>query len=117
MLARKIGSAATAIAPSGLRDTVQAWGIAKAHGGTAIVFAIASPKHAIAQAFVVKSALSTAESAGYTDLTVLVSSVGDHDSAKRYAHELGNFFKSTARNWATTCARRLPRIRLRRRAP
>jgi histidyl-tRNA synthetase len=78
-------------------QSVQAWGVAKAHGGTAIIFVIATPRHAIAQAFVVQSALATAEAAGYTDLMVLVSSVGDHDSQKRYAHELGNFFRKHAK--------------------
>jgi histidyl-tRNA synthetase len=81
-----------------MNQGAQAWGLARAQGGTAIVFAIVAPRHAIAQAFVVQSALSTAEAAGYTDLAVLVSSVGDHDSRKRYAHELGNFFRKHAKD-------------------
>lgn len=78
-------------------STTQAWAVARARGGTAIVFAIAAPKHAIAQAFVIKSALATAESAGFTNLTVMISSVGDNDSRRRYTHELGNFFRRHAK--------------------
>lgn len=80
-----------------VNQSVQAWGIAKARSGTAIIFAITAPRHAIAQAFVVQSALATAEAAGYTDLVVLVSSVGDYDSGKRYTHELNNFFRKHAK--------------------
>lgn len=94
LLAGKLGRAPGASSPT---QNMQGWGIAKAHGGAAIVFVISAPQHAIAQAFVVQSALSTAEAAGYADLMVLVSSVGDHDSGKRYAHELGNFFRKHAK--------------------
>lgn len=76
---------------------VQGWSVARLPLGSAIVFAVAAPRHAVAQAFVIQSALATLESAGFTDLAVLVSSVGDNDSRKRYAHELGNFFRKRAR--------------------
>ncbi len=74
-------------------QTTQAWATAKRGGGTAIVFAAVSPKISTAQAFVVKAALATAESAGFSDPLVKISSVGDAESRKRYVRELGNFFK------------------------
>lgn len=74
-------------------QTVQAWGTAKKGGGTNIVFAAASPKLSIAQAFVVKAALATVEAAGFEHPLVLISSVGDAESRRRYVRELGNFFK------------------------
>lgn len=74
-------------------QTTQAWATAKKGGGTSVVFAATSQKLSIAQAFVVKAALATVESAGFADPVVLVSSVGDHESRRRYARELGNFFK------------------------
>jgi len=80
--------------------TTQVWATAKKSGGGVIVFAAASPKVSIAQAFVVKAALSTAESAGIKNPRVLVSSVGDVESRKRYLRELGNFFKK--------CGKELP---------
>lgn len=74
-------------------QTTQTWATAKKGGGTNVVFAAASPKLSIAQAFVVKAALSTVEAAGFNNPIVLISSVGDDDSRKRYVRELGNFFK------------------------
>lgn len=78
-------------------QTEQSWGVAR-HGSTStIVFAIASPKHAIAQAFAVKASLAVAESAGYSDMTVFISSIGDQESRRRFLRELGNFFKRHAK--------------------
>lgn len=74
-------------------QTTQAWATSKKSGGTTVVFAAASQKLSIAQAFVVKAALATAESAGFVDPIVLISSVGDQESRRRYVRELGNFFK------------------------
>lgn len=74
-------------------QTTQAWGVSKRSGGSAIVFVAASPKVSIAQAFVVKAALGAAESSGIQNTKVLISSVGDAESRKRYLRELGNFFK------------------------
>ena len=74
-------------------QTTQAWGTAKKGGGTSVIFAAASPKLAIAQAFVVKAALATVEAAGFANPLVLISSVGDTESRRRYVRELGNFFK------------------------
>ena len=81
-------------------QTTQVWATAKKGGGTAVVFAAASPKISIAQAFVVKAALATAESAGFSEPLVLISSVGDAESRRRYVREMGNFFKK--------CAKELP---------
>lgn len=76
-----------------VKQTTQAWGVSKRSGGSAIVFVAASPKVSIAQAFVVKAALGAAESGGINDAKVLISSVGDAESRKRYLREVGNFFK------------------------
>lgn len=80
-----------------VEETTQTWGTAKKDGGTAIVFAAASPKLSTAQAFVVKAALVTCESAGFSDPVVLISSIGDNESRRRYVRELGNFFKKNAK--------------------
>ncbi|MBI3573775.1 hypothetical protein HY090_01885 [Candidatus Kaiserbacteria bacterium] len=74
----------------------QSWGVARKTGGTTIAFAITSTRQAIAHAIIVKTALSIAELAGYTDLSVLISSVGDLESRKRFTRELGNFFRKNA---------------------
>ncbi|MBV9349387.1 MAG: hypothetical protein JO026_01420 [Patescibacteria group bacterium] len=71
----------------------QAWGVAQKGSGTVITFAITSTKEAIAHALIVKTALSIAEIAGYTDLSVGISSVGDAESRKRFTRELTNFFR------------------------
>lgn len=87
-------------------STTQVWAAAKKGGGTAIVFAAASPKVSVAQAFVVKAALGTAESAGIVKPRVLISSVGDAESRKRHLRELGNFFKKYARDLPEAVAER-----------
>jgi len=75
------------------KGPAQAWGVSRKGSGTLLSFGIFSTRHAIAPAIVVKTALSIAEVAGFTDLSVLVSSVGDAESRKRFTRELGNFFK------------------------
>lgn len=78
--------------------SAQAWGLTKhGKGGSTVAYVIAATKHAISQAFAVKSALSTAEVARCTNLTVLVSSVGDRESQHRYTRELNNFFRKHAK--------------------
>lgn len=73
------------------------WGVAKgAKRSSLLSFAILSTKHPIAHAVVIKTVLAIAESAGFSDLSVSVSSVGDQESKKRFARELGNFFKKHA---------------------
>lgn len=74
-------------------QNVQSWGILKSKGASRVVFTITNPKHAIAQAFVVKASLATAEASGFVDCKVLLTSVGDDESRRRYVRELGNFFK------------------------
>lgn len=83
------------LAPSGKGPT-QTWGTARKGKSTVVSFAIFSTRHAIAPALIIKTALSVAEIAGFTDLSVLVSSVGDAESRKRFTRELGNFFKKHA---------------------
>lgn len=75
------------------KGPVQSWGIARKGSDTILSFAIFSTKHAIAPAIVVKTALSIAETSGFTNLGVSVSSIGDSESRKRFTRELGNFFK------------------------
>ncbi|MFQ5540858.1 MAG: His/Gly/Thr/Pro-type tRNA ligase C-terminal domain-containing protein [Candidatus Paceibacteria bacterium] len=79
-------------------QTTQAWATAKKGGGTTVVYAAASPKLAIAQAFVVKAALSTVEAAGFDAPSISMTSVGDQESRRRYMRELGNFFKKNAKD-------------------
>jgi histidyl-tRNA synthetase len=46
---------------------------------------------------VVKASLATAEASGFSDCKVLLSSVGDEESRRRYVREMGNFFKKNAK--------------------
>ncbi|MES2134998.1 MAG: His/Gly/Thr/Pro-type tRNA ligase C-terminal domain-containing protein [Patescibacteria group bacterium] len=85
-------SALVNIAESG-KGPIQTWGVSRKGSGTLVSFGIFSTRHAIAPAIVVKTALSISEVAGFSDLSVLVSSVGDAESRKRFTRELGNFFK------------------------
>ncbi|PIR85279.1 hypothetical protein COU15_01555 [Candidatus Kaiserbacteria bacterium CG10_big_fil_rev_8_21_14_0_10_45_20] len=79
------------------KEVTQSWGISRHGTSSTVVFAITSPKHAIAQAFVVKASLAVVESAGFSDATVLISSIGDQESRRRFNRELGNFFKKNAK--------------------
>lgn len=90
-----IAHLASSVGP--VTQTTQVWGTLKKAGGTSVVFVAASPKISIAQAFVVKASLSTVESAGFSSPRVLISSVGDAESRKRYLREVGNFFKKHAK--------------------
>lgn len=81
-------------------QNAQAWGVLKGKGASHVVFAIANPQHAIAQAFVIKASLATAESSGLTNCKVLLTSVGDDESRRRYVREMGNFFKKNAKELA-----------------
>lgn len=73
------------------------WGFAKgSKRSTHFSFAMLSSKHPVAHAVVVKTVLAVAERAGFTDLSVLVSSVGDNESKKRFTRELATFFKKNA---------------------
>lgn len=88
-----IATVAAKTTPAPAAKTTQSWGTARKGNGTAIVFTALSTKVSIAQAFVVKAALGVAEAAGFTNVSVLISSVGDAESRRRYLRELGNFFK------------------------
>lgn len=74
-------------------NPTQIWSTARKGSNTLISFAVLSTRHAIAPALIVKTILSIAEILGFTNLTVLVSSVGDAESRKRFTRELGNFFR------------------------
>lgn len=76
-----------------VRSPLQIWGSSKRTNGTTLSFTILAARHGIAHALVVKAALSVADLAGYTDLAVSVSSIGDAESRRRFTRELGNFFK------------------------
>lgn len=79
------------------QQPLSVWGSAKGPKKTSLLsFAMLSTKHPVAHAVVVKTVLAIAERAGYTDLSVLVSSVGDHESKKRFTRELTTFFKKNA---------------------
>lgn len=75
---------------------VQVWGAARSGRGTTLSFGTVATKAAIGNAMILKTALSVAELIGFADATVAVSSVGDAESKKRFARELGNFFKKQA---------------------
>ncbi|MEK9176871.1 MAG: hypothetical protein AAB923_01105, partial [Patescibacteria group bacterium] len=90
-------SAALVKSVDGTKGTAQVWGSARGQkNGTVLSFVIVAARHAAAHALVVEAARSVAELAGFTDLSVLVSSVGDQESKRRFARELGNFFRKNA---------------------
>ena len=88
-------AASSALAASVAPGTApaQVWGAARKGSSTLISFGIFSTRHAIAPAILVKTALSIAETAGFTELAVSVSSVGDLESRRRFTRELGNWFR------------------------
>jgi histidyl-tRNA synthetase len=87
-------SAALVKSAASAKSPTHVWGSARGpKGGTTLSFAIVAARHAVAHVLVVEAARSVAELAGFTDLTVLVSSVGDQESKRRFARELGNFFR------------------------
>lgn len=75
------------------KKTAQAWGSAKRNGSTTLSFTVLASKHAISHALVIKSATSILERAGFTDLVVGVSSIGDQESKRRFVRELQSFFR------------------------
>lgn len=77
----------------GAKNAAQSWGLARHGAGTLVSFSITGAKQAVAHAIVIKTALSVAELAGFSNLTVLISSVGDLESRKRFTRELANFFR------------------------
>jgi len=82
---------------AGDATNIQSWGVLKSKGASRVVFTVTNPKHAIAQAFVIKASLATAETSGFSDCKVLLTSVGDDESRRRYVREMGNFFKKNAK--------------------
>lgn len=75
---------------------LQLWGALKTGHGTALSLAVVGTKQAIGNALVVKTALSIVELSGLENASVLVSSVGDAESKRRFTRELGNFFKKNS---------------------
>jgi histidyl-tRNA synthetase len=73
--------------------TLQSWGVQRHGQGSVISFSVSGARHPVAHAIVLKTALAIAEQAGYTDLSVSISSVGDQESRKRFTRELTNFFR------------------------
>jgi len=82
-------------APTAKQPT-QVWGMTKKGTGTTLSFTVLAARHAISHALVIKTALSIAELAGFNELTVSVSSIGDAESRRRFVRELGSFFKKNA---------------------
>ncbi len=78
------------------KKPTQLWGSTRRSGGTLLSFTVLASRHAISHALVVKTALSIAELAGYSDLVVGVSSIGDQESRRRFIRELGTFFRKHA---------------------
>ncbi len=71
----------------------QSWGLTKKGGGTTLTFSVTSGRHSLSHALVVKTALSIAELSGFEECQVMVSSVGDGESRRRFTRELTSFFK------------------------
>lgn len=74
----------------------QVWGATKRSGGTTLSFTILASRHAISHALVVKTACAVLERAGFTNLVVGVSSIGDQESKRRFTRELQTFFRKHA---------------------
>lgn len=74
----------------------QIWGSTKRSGATTFSFTILASRHSISHALVIKTALSVLELAGYSDLVVGVSSIGDAESRRRFVRELQSFFRKNA---------------------
>ncbi len=75
------------------KKTVQAWGAAKKGGATTFTFTVLASRHAISHALVIKAAVSVLERAGFSDIVVGVSSVGDVESKRRFVRELQSYFR------------------------
>lgn len=86
-------TAALVRAEPAAKKTTLRWGATRRGSGTTLAFAVLSSRHAISHAIVVKTAASILERAGYSELVVGVSSIGDHESRRRFTRELGTFFK------------------------
>ncbi len=79
---------------AGATQPTSVWGIASGPKRSTIVsFAIAATRHTMGNALVVKAVQAIAHCAGLGDTTVLVSSVGDQESRRRFGRELSTFFK------------------------
>ncbi len=79
-----------------IRTNMHVWGATKRSNTTQIGFTILSSSHTISNALVIKATLSVAEAAGYENLNLLVSTMGDAESKRRFTRELTNFFKKNA---------------------
>lgn len=90
-----VGTAAQSILLSThpTKKPTQVWGVHKQRGGILLSFTVLASRHAISHALVVKTAASIAELAGFTDLVVGVSSIGDNESRRRFIRELGSYFR------------------------
>lgn len=75
------------------KRTSQVWASSKKNGATTFSFTVLASRHAISHALVVKTATSVLELAGFTDLVVGVSSIGDQESRRRFVRELQSFFR------------------------
>lgn len=78
------------------KKTAQIWGSTKKNGSTTLSFTVLASRHAISHALVVKTATSILDLAGFTDIIVGVSSIGDQESRRRFVRELQSFFRKHA---------------------
>ncbi|OGG43471.1 hypothetical protein A2841_02500 [Candidatus Kaiserbacteria bacterium RIFCSPHIGHO2_01_FULL_48_10] len=82
---------------AGATQPTYVWGIASGpKRSTILSFAIVAARHAIGNALAVKTVQAIANLLGLADTTVLVSSVGDQESKRRFVRELGTFFKKNS---------------------
>ena len=73
---------------------VHLWGVFHGAKRTSTVsFAIIAARHPLGNALVLKATHALAERAGLKNATVLVSSIGDAESQRRFARELAAFFR------------------------
>lgn len=75
------------------KKSLQAWGAAKRSGSTTFSFTVLASRHAISHALVLKTAVSVLERAGFSDIIVGVSSIGDAESKRRFAREIQSYFR------------------------
>ena len=92
--AKTAASFALLKATAGATQPTHVWGTASGpKRSTILSFAIVATRQTIGNALVVKAVQAIAGLVGLRDTSVLVSSVGDQESRRRFAPELSTFFK------------------------
>ncbi len=77
--------------------------IVKERGKATINLEIMGTKRSIAEALIVKTAVSMLKDAGVKDLMVEINSIGDKESAAKFAKELTNYYKKHLNTLSAHC--------------